>query len=287
MFRRRKAGSPDTPDADPAGVGSALADAPDDVMSEVPAPTPSPASGEGTTYDRTRHADGGEGGYDRSAGPFDIDELGGEESRDPDATEVARLDLGGLRVPAHEGMELRLDVDEASGQVVSVTVVAGASAVQLSVFAAPRLDGIWADVRRDIAGGIGAGGGTVDEIVGTLGTELRAALPSEPGSGGPRGLVPVRFVGVDGPRWFLRGLFTGPAARDTAAAAPLESVLRGCVVVRGTDPMAPGDVLLLQVPTELPAGLARGGEDEQAEPGSGQRPALAAPERGPEITEIR
>jgi hypothetical protein len=90
----------------------------------------------------------------------------------------------------------------------------------------------------------------------------------------------VRFVGVDGPRWFLRGLFSGAAARETAAAAPLEAVLRACVVVRGNDPMAPGDPLPLHVPTEIPEGMQQNDDD-------GGRRRLPPPERGPEITEIR
>ncbi len=31
-------------------------------------------------------------------------------------TSLVRLDLGDLRVPAHEGLELRLDVDQESGR---------------------------------------------------------------------------------------------------------------------------------------------------------------------------
>jgi hypothetical protein len=211
--------------------------------------------------------------FDRSGGPYDALDV-------PDDG-VTRLDLGGLRVPAFEGMELRLDMDQASGQVVTVTVVAGESAVQLSAFAAPRLDGIWEDVRGDIAAGISSSGGTVDRVRGRLGDELRATLPADPGQRGGA-MVPARFVGVDGPRWFLRGLFTGAAARDETAAAPLEAVLRGCVVVRGGDPMAPGDGLPLQVPTEIPDGLAAG-DDSATAAGS----PLAPPRRGPEITEIR
>jgi hypothetical protein len=95
-------------------------------------------------------------------------------------------------------------------------------------------------------------------------------------------MQPVRFVGVDGPRWFVRGLFSGAAARETAAAAPLEAVLRACVVVRGSDPMAPGDPLGLHVPTEVPEGIAQRDESDP----SGRR-TLPPPERGPEITEIR
>ena len=206
----------------------------------------------------------------RATGPFDEDEA-------PDDG-VARLDLGALRVPGVEGMELRLDVDENGEQVIAVTVVHEESAVQLMAFAAPRTEGIWSEVRGEIKGNL-ASTGPVDEVDTEFGRELLATITVV----GPQGtpvVQPVRFVGVDGPRWFVRGLFSGAAARDRAAAAPLEAVLRATVVVRGTDPMAPGDALTLRVPTVVPEGMQRNEEPEG-------RPTLPAPKRGPEITEIR
>lgn len=215
-------------------------------------------------------------GYDRHGGPFDVSEV-------PDDG-VSRLDLGGLQVPGVEGMELRLEVDEAADQVVAVTVAHGESALQLTVFAAPRNEGIWDDVRAEIRGNL-AGSGLVDEVNGDFGRELHATLTLT----GPEGqsvMQPVRFVGVDGPRWFLRGLFSGAAARETAAAEPLEAVLRGTVVVRGTDPMAPGDAIPLHVPTAVPEGMSRqDGADDEDE--TDNRKTLPPPKRGPEITEIR
>jgi len=209
--------------------------------------------------------------YDRSAGPYDA-------SEQPDDG-VTRLDLGGLRVAGAEGMEIRLEVDEASQNVVAVTIVTGDSALQLTAFAAPRTEGIWDDVRKEIRSSLAAGG-TVDELDGPFGPELQATI-SQPGPDGRVVTQPVRFVGVDGPRWFLRGLFTGRAAREGGAAAPLEAAMRGTVVVRGGDAMAPGDALPLSVPTAVPEGMTRG------ETGTDRRTPLPPPERGPEITEIR
>jgi hypothetical protein len=209
---------------------------------------------------------------DRSGGPYDLSEV-------PDDG-LARLDLGGLRVPGVEGMELRLEVDEQADQVVAVSVVTGDSAMQLMAFAAPRTDGIWDDVRGEIRANL-AGSGLVDEVNGVFGRELHATLTAADENGRTM-MQPVRFVGVDGPRWFVRGLFSGAAARETAAAEPLEAVLRACVVVRGSDPMAPGDPLPLHVPTEVPEGMA-----QREDGAAGGRRTLPPPERGPEITEIR
>jgi hypothetical protein len=204
---------------------------------------------------------------DRSAGPYD-------ESEAPEDG-LTRLDIGGMRVAAADGMELRLDVDQASQSVMGVTAVLGDSALQLMAFAAPRTEGIWDEVRGEIRRGLAAQG-PVEEVETEFGTELRATLPVEGGGA----VQPVRFVGIDGPRWFLRGLFSGSAARDREAAAPLEAVLRATIVVRGGDPMAPGDAIPLSIPTEVPEGLDRSD-------GPAERPPLTMPERGPEITEIR
>lgn len=212
--------------------------------------------------------------YDRAGGPYDVEEL------DDTDDDVVRVDVGGLRVPVVDEIEVRLDVDQNTQQVAGITVVHRESSVQLTGFAAPRHEGLWADVRKEIAGGIGSSGGTAEVARGVFGPELLAMLPAQTPQGG-RGLIPARFVGIDGPRWFLRGLYTGPAARESAAAAVLDAVLRGVVVVRGTDPMAPGDPLPLHLPEQVPEGLSAQGPDGE------ERRTLPPPERGPEITEIR
>ncbi len=83
---------------------------------------------------------------------------------------------------------------------------------------------------------------------------------------------PIRFVGVDGPRWFLRGLFAGAAAADPAAAAPLEAVLREVVVVRGDHPMPPRDLLELRLPPEAAAAIEEQARAQQAAAGAGGQP---------------
>jgi hypothetical protein len=66
--------------------------------------------------------------------------------------------------------------------------------------------------------------------------------------------VPVRFVGVDGPRWFLRGLIAGAPAADPKKAAAFERALRGVVIVRGVEPLPVREPVPLQLPSgiELP-----------------------------------
>lgn len=212
----------------------------------------------------------------RPQGPWD--------ETDAPHDQVQRIDLGGLRVPVLPDTELRVEMN-ADSQVVAVTLVRAPSTMQLSVFAAPRTEGIWSEVRAEIAEALGAGGGQAQEAAGPFGAELRAMIPTEVAGRG-RMLAPTRFLGVDGPRWFLRALLTGPAASDGPAADELIALLRDVVVVRGTDPMAVRDALPLRLPkgVQAQAEAARAAQAAQA----AQAPQVPGmPERGPEITEIR
>jgi hypothetical protein len=217
----------------------------------------------------------------RAAGPWDVDEL--------DDPAEGRVDLGALLVPAVQGMELRVEVAE--GQIIAVSVVSGQSAVQLQAFAAPRTEGIWADVRQEIAGEISRQGGTVDERQGPFGIELRAQVPVQ-GADGSRGVQLVRFLGVDGPRWFLRGVVSGQGAVQPQEALAIEHVFRDTVVKRGNTPMAPRDPIPLVLPAEAQGAVAADQAGLPVE--QGHAPAaqysqgdLNPFERGPEITEIR
>jgi hypothetical protein len=216
-----------------------------------------------------------------SQGPFDASEVD---------TSEGRLDLGALWIRGLPGMELRLEVEEATQNVVGATAVYEDSAVQLQAFAAPKTMGIWDDIRTEIAESIVSQGGTADEQRGVLGTELRTRMPSA-GPDGRTVFAPARFVGVDGPRWFLRAVFSGRAAIDDSAAETLMGVVRETVVVRGDVAMAPREMLPLRLPEEV-AGQAgadtdQGDEGDGPEGGSRSADDLNPFERGPEITEVR
>ena len=247
VFRRRKStdASADV-EADPSAEQEA---APADEAAAASQPDPDPA---------------------RPQGPWD-------EADAPDDS-LNRIDLGGLRVPVPPETEVRVDVSP-EGEVVAATLVQGASAMQVNAFAAPRKAGIWDEVRTEIATALRESGGSATDAEGPFGTELHASVPTELPEKG-RVLAPARFVGVDGPRWFLRALLTGPAAIEPAAAEPLLAAMRACVVVRGGEAMAVRDPLPLRLPKEVTAAA------EAASAGSEPAP-LPPPERGPEITEIR
>jgi Protein of unknown function (DUF3710) len=205
----------------------------------------------------------------REGGPWDVSEA-------PDTDGL--VDLGGLRLPGRDGMELRLEVEEESGRVIAATIQLGDSAVQLQAFAAPRSEGIWDEIRKEIAASVTRQGGTADEVPGPFGRELLARVPAR-APDGSTSHQPARFAGIDGPRWFLRAVFHGAAVYQEAAAADLETLVRGVVVVRGGEAMAPRELLSLSLPDG-----AQTGNEPPADEGSG---ALRPPQRGPEITEVR
>jgi hypothetical protein len=204
-------------------------------------------------------------------GPWDV--------ADAPADGMVRLDLGSMLVPGAAGMEIQVNLDEAGGAVIGVTAVNGASTLQLQAFAAPRREGIWAEVRRELAAQITKDGGIADVRDSRLGPSLKAQLPF-PQPNGTTALAAVRFIGCDGPRWFLRGVLTGPAAADEALDDPLLGVFTGTVVVRGTEAHAPREPLPLRLPQEIdPAAQAEGRPMD--------RDPLDISGTGQQITEIR
>lgn len=208
-------------------------------------------------------------------GPWDV-------AGAPDS-EVTRLDLGALLVPVGPGTEVRVDVSP-QGDVVAATLVRGDTALQVSAFAAPRTEGIWDEVRAEIETALRDGGGSADVAEGPFGTELRARVPTQVPDHGVV-LAPARFLGVDGPRWFVRALITGAGAEDPARAAELEAAFRDVVVVRGPDPMVVRDPLLLRLPKDVADSAAQAAAAQDG--GQPSAAPLPPPERGPEITEIR
>jgi len=157
------------------------------------------------------------------------------------------VDLGSLRIEPKRGMQLRLEVEKNSNRALAVTLEYNDSSLQLQPFAAPRSSGLWHGIRQQIIDQIVQQGGKATESEGPFGPEVQAVVPVQTGK--TFGNRPVRFVGVDGPRWFLRGVIGGNAATDKDAAEAIHAMLRSVVVVRGNTPMPPRDLLPLRVPT--------------------------------------
>jgi hypothetical protein len=157
------------------------------------------------------------------------------------------VDLGGVKILPREGLQLRLEVEEGSQRVVAVGLDYAGSTLQVQPFAAPRNSGLWHEIREQIAEQIAKQGGTTTLSNGPFGPELLAEIPAAT-AGQPDSTRLARFIGVDGPRWFLRGVIAGEGAVDQEAAAKIEDLFRSVVVVRGKTPMPPRDLIPLNMP---------------------------------------
>ena len=256
MFRRRRSADADrdwSEDSDQELPGGELdyGEPPDDELAEQPQPA------------GTSRAEGG---------PWDAGEAFPAQER---------VDLGSLQVPVGPEHEIQLVMAEQHG--AWVTVRYRESEVQIQAFAAARRSALWDDVRAEIAAEVDTAGGRSQESEGSFGIELMAQVPMEPGQPAS-GMRLVRFVGIDGPRWFVRGLFTGPAVDGGEQAELLEEVLRDVVVVRGEHPVPPREILELRLPPEARQALE---EQAAAEDEKRFRGDLNPFERGPEFTETR
>lgn len=167
-------------------------------------------------------------------GPWDV-----EDENVPDYDEY--LDMGSYYLPFLKGIELRVKANRATQQVLGTTITYGSSSVEIEAFAAPKTLGLWDDVRADLI----EANKDAKEVEGVFGTEL--ALPVTV-KGGRK--VLTRIVGVDGPRWMLRGIFSGKAATDPEGeeAKALNQFFADIVVERGDDPLAPRDLIPMHPP---------------------------------------
>lgn len=156
------------------------------------------------------------------------------------------IDLGGIKILPREGLNLRLEVEEQTKRIVAVGLDYADSSLQVQPFAAPRSGGLWDETRVQLRDQVRAQGGRVEEREGPLGKELLAEVPAPASEGSELRLA--RFIGIDGPRWFLRGVIGGAAASDLDAAAKVEDLFRSIVVVRGGAPMPPRDLIPLKMP---------------------------------------
>ncbi len=178
-------------------------------------------------------------------GPFDLAEA-------PDDG-IGRLDLGSVRLPVPDGAQLQVEMDP-SGPVRAVHILTPIGRLTVSAFAAPRSGGLWAEVSDELADQLRGDGATVAREDGTWGDELAAVT----------GEVSLRFVGVDGPRWMVRGVAASPPEHVEPIAELLRALLAGTVVVRGDSPMPVRTPLPVELPEEIAAHIqqAQGGQAE-------------------------
>lgn len=176
-------------------------------------------------------------------GPYDIDEV------PDDAAPMNRVDLGSLHIPAVEGLELRLQVDESTGQIAAVLLTGEEGAIELRAFAAPRNGDLWGEVLPQLVADVQQRGGQVAQRDGNFGPELVCQL-SVTMPDGQEGVQPSRILGINGPRWLLRATFLGRPAVEPEVGEAWEQVLHHVVVSRGKTAMPKGEALPIVIPPE-------------------------------------
>lgn len=191
-------------------------------------------------------------------GPFDISEV------DLDADDVERLDFGCLVLTPFEGMQMQLQVDQRTNRVQAALVMAGSSAIEIALFAAPANTKIASDVRRELAEAAQKSGGKVEFVEGPFGTEVRRAVPVTDGKGNKAMHISRTWL-AEGPKWLLRGVVMGEAAKASGTDGVSELLYEffsNTVVRRDAQPRAPRDLIPMTLPTSVDQAGKAEGEDE-------------------------
>ena len=214
-------------------------DAQDDVEPEVPTELVDEYEGRGEYF-----------------GPWDVDDEEG-----PDYDEY--LDLGAFYLPFLQGIELRVKAKKASKQVIGCIITFGSSSLEIEAFAAPKTLGLWDDIREDLL----AANPKASEQPGVFGSEI--LLPVSLSNGKK---LTTRVVGVDSPRWMLRGIFSGAAAKPgNKEYDALDGFFSKVVVSRGEEPLAPRDLIPMHPPVTPAQRKAAEEAEASEEPGDNKK----------------
>ncbi|MGL4306774.1 MAG: DUF3710 domain-containing protein [Mycobacteriaceae bacterium] len=193
-------------------------------------------------------------------GPYDSADVfnDGEDTKTTIANVGSLLDLGSVVIPLPEGGQIQVEMTPA-GQPHAVHLVTAYGRISVAAYAAPKSPGQWREVAKELADSLRVDGATVAVETGPWGREVVGDT-----AGGT-----LRFIGVDGFRWMVRCVASGPAESTEELAAAARAVLQQTIVRRGTDPHPVRTPLPLQLPEVLLQQLAQA--QVQAAVNSGQQ----------------
>ncbi|GAC00201.1 hypothetical protein GONAM_14_00600 [Gordonia namibiensis NBRC 108229] len=199
----------------------------------------------------------------QALGPYDIDALATEISE----LENSHLDLGSVLVPVVEGGQVTVEMSE-THQPQNVYLVTPIGRISVSAFAAPKSPGMWREVVRELAESLRDGGAATSIEDGHWGREVVAEV-----EGGTH-----RFIGVDGPRWLVRCVGSGPSDSAEDLARLSRAVLAETVVRRGSEPHPPREPLPIVLPPVLADQVAAAQQQIFAESEAGAQDEAPTPE---------
>lgn len=202
----------------------------------------------------------------QARGPYDLDALATRLQE----LENSHLDLGSVLVPVVEGGQVTVEMSEAH-QPQNVYLVTPIGRISVTAFAAPKSPGMWREVVRELAGSLRDDGATTSVEDGHWGREVVAETDG----------VTHRFIGVDGPRWLVRCVGSGPTENADDLARLSRAVLAETVVRRGSEPFPPRDPLPIVLPPVLAEQVAAAQQQMFADPAAGQNPQNQPPQNQP------
>ncbi|MCF8606280.1 DUF3710 domain-containing protein [Gordonia sp. HY442] len=185
-----------------------------------------------------------------AGGPYDIDDL----ENSPEELANSHLDLGSVLMPVVEGGQVTVEMS-ADHTPEAVYLVTPVGRIGIHAFAAPRSGGLWREVVRELAESLRSDGAMTSIEDGHWGREVVARV-----TGGVH-----RFIGVDGARWMVRCVASGPEESDEQLGQLARAVLAETVVRRGDQPYPPRDVLPIVLPPVLAEQVAAAQREHAAE----------------------
>jgi hypothetical protein len=193
-----------------------------------------------------------DGTADDTTGPWSIDDLDG----DRESIAEGRLDLGSVLLMLPAGGQLQVEMTQA-GAPQAVHIVTPNGRITVAAFAAPKSPGQWRDVAAELADTLRRDNARVATETGPWGREVVGSA-----AGGD-----LRFIGVDGYRWMIRGVASGPAGSVEAGSPLVEqarAVVAATVVDRGSDPHPVRTPLPISLPPALAQQLAAAQQQQLA-----------------------
>ncbi|MFM2433800.1 MAG: hypothetical protein RI974_540 [Actinomycetota bacterium] len=172
-------------------------------------------------------------------GPFDVSEVGSLENI---------IDFGAIKLPnVNRNLSIKVELEEDTRRLVALTLQTETSMLQVSLFSAPKNSTVWQEVLEVLTTSLESQSAQVTPVVGSFGRELMVAM-QVPNLEGGSALQHIRFIGVDGPRWLLRGSITGDALSNLTEQAEIERIYRSIVVDRGAEALPPRELVPLTMP---------------------------------------
>ncbi|MBA0044873.1 DUF3710 domain-containing protein [Mycobacterium sp. NPDC050853] len=153
-------------------------------------------------------------------GPYEI-----EDFDSPEDAGTGRLDLGSVLIPVPETGQIQVELT-ASGEPGAVFVLTPNGRYSVAAYAAPKSTGLWREIAAELADSLRKESAEVSIVDGLWGREVAGVT-----AGGS-----VRFIGVDGYRWMIRCVLTGPPETIEALTKEAREAVADTVVRRDDHP---------------------------------------------------